>query len=105
MKLDKEIFQQHINYLNDLKDVVRIVNKLHNRRDNSSLYSHLFRENLSYQFIYRLDADQPWELVKYYDGPEKTTKEYTAQTPEELWVKLSQAESECEEESEGEEDE
>lgn len=105
MKLDKDIFKQHINYLNDLKDVVKIINKLHKRKDNGSLYSHSFWSKASYQFIYRIDANQPWELVKYYDDSDKPNDEYVAQTPEELWVKLSLAESEAEDESEGEEDE
>lgn len=103
MKLDKDIFQQHINYLNDLKDVVKIINKLHKRKDNSSLYSHSFWSKVSYQFIYRINADQPWELVKYYDDSDKPNDEYVAQTPEELWVKL--VEGEAEEESEDEVDE
>ena len=105
MKLDKEIFQQHINYLNDLKDVVSLVNRLHKRKDNSSVYSHSFWSKVSYQFIYRINAIQPWELVKYYDDSDKPNDEYVAQTPEELWVKLSLAESEAEEESEDEVDE
>ena len=105
MKLDKKTFQQHINYLNDLKEVVKIINKLHKRKDNSSLYSHRFVNDISYQFIYRLDSNQPWELIKYYNNPDKANDEYIAQIPEELWVKISQAESECEEESEGEVDE
>ena len=105
MKLDKEIFQQHINYLNDLKDVVKIINKLHKRKDNSSLYSHSFWRKVSYQFIYRLDSDQPWELVKYYDDSDKPNDEYVAKTPEELWCKFAMADSDDEEESEGEEDE
>ena len=94
--IDKEQFKKNIEYLNDLKDVVKIVNRLHKQHENSSLYSYMFGETITYQFIHRINADQPWELNKYYDTIDKETEEYSAETPEELWIKISQAENETE---------
>lgn len=95
--LDKETFKKQIEYLNDLKDVVGIVNKLHKQDENGTLYSHIFGEDVSYQLIYKLKRGmQPWELNKYYDTVDKETEEYSAETPEELWNMISKVENETE---------
>ena len=105
MKLDKALFKEHIAYLNDLKDVVKLVNRLHQQDENNTLYSHIFAEDISYQFIYKIERKTHyWELNKYYDNSDKERETYRAQTPEELWDIVSKA-WDLEAESEGEVDE
>lgn len=98
MKLDKETFKEHIAYLNDLKDVVKVINRMYKQDENTTLYSHIFDgEDITYQLIYKLERRTPyWELNKYYDTSDKARETYRGETPEELWVKISQAESEDE---------